>query len=53
MNTVEGTCGGIAVCPSCHVYVVPDHILPEKTFDEMPCWKKVGTCKVTADFHVN
>ena len=31
---VEGTCGGMAMCASCHVYVVSDQILPEKTFDE-------------------
>ncbi len=31
---VEGTCGGMAMCASCHVYIVSDHILPEKTFDE-------------------
>ena len=31
---VEGTCGGMAMCASCHVYVVSDHILPEKNFDE-------------------
>ena len=31
---VEGTCGGMAMCASCHVYVVSDHILPEKTSDE-------------------
>ena len=32
---VEGTCGGMAMCASCHVYVVSDHILPERTFDEI------------------
>ena len=32
---IEGTCGGMAMCASCHVYVVSDHILPEKTFDEI------------------
>ena len=31
---VEGTCGGMSMCASCHVYVVSEHILPEKTFDE-------------------
>ena len=31
---VDGTCGGLAMCASCHVYVVSEHILPEKTFDE-------------------
>jgi len=32
---IEGTCGGMAMCASCHVYVVSDHLLPEKTFDEI------------------
>jgi 2Fe-2S ferredoxin len=27
---VEGTCGGMALCASCHVYVLSDHELPEK-----------------------
>lgn len=26
---VEGTCGGMALCASCHCYVLSDHILPE------------------------
>jgi 2Fe-2S ferredoxin len=26
---VEGTCGGMALCASCHVYVLSDHPLPE------------------------
>ncbi|MFN0212610.1 MAG: 2Fe-2S iron-sulfur cluster-binding protein [Saprospiraceae bacterium] len=32
---VEGTCGGMALCASCHVYVLSEHILPEPTDDEL------------------
>ena len=32
---VEGTCGGMALCASCHVYVLSDHALPEPTDDEL------------------
>lgn len=31
---VEGICGGMALCASCHVYVLSDHLLPEKSDDE-------------------
>lgn len=31
---VEGTCGGMALCASCHVYVMSDHELPEPSPDE-------------------
>ena len=31
---VEGTCGGMALCASCHVYVLSDHPLKEKSQDE-------------------
>ncbi len=31
---VEGTCGGMAMCASCHMYVESDHELPEATDDE-------------------
>ena len=32
---VLGTCGGMALCASCHVYVLSDHELHDTTDDEM------------------
>lgn len=31
---VEGTCGGMAMCASCHMYVESNHILTKKSEDE-------------------
>ena len=31
---VKGTCGGMALCASCHVYILSDHELPEMSADE-------------------
>ena len=31
---VEGTCGGMAMCATCHMYILSDHILHEKSDDE-------------------
>lgn len=31
---VEGTCGGMALCASCHVYVLSDHPMLERNEDE-------------------
>jgi ferredoxin len=31
---VEGICGGMALCASCHMYVLSDHELPELSEDE-------------------
>ncbi|MFN8309533.1 MAG: 2Fe-2S iron-sulfur cluster-binding protein [Chitinophagales bacterium] len=32
---VEGTCGGMALCASCQVYIESDHHLHEPTDDEL------------------
>ncbi len=31
---VEGVCGGMAMCASCHMYIESDHELPEASNDE-------------------
>ena len=32
---VEGTCGGMAMCASCHCYILnKDHLMPEKGYEE-------------------
>lgn len=31
---VEGTCGGMALCASCHMYILSDHELHEPSEDE-------------------
>ncbi len=32
---VDGTCGGMAMCASCHVYILSHHKLTEKSDEEM------------------
>jgi 2Fe-2S ferredoxin len=32
---VEGTCGGMALCATCQVYILSEHPLPPPTDDEL------------------
>ena len=32
---VEGTCGGMALCASCHCYLLSEHELAEQSDDEL------------------
>ena len=40
---VEGTCGGLALCASCHVYVESKHELGEMSQDELAMLDQVFT----------
>ncbi len=31
---VEGTCGGMALCASCHIYILSEHTLKDRSNDE-------------------
>jgi 2Fe-2S ferredoxin len=31
---VEGTCGGMAMCASCHMYVTSNHVVVQRSDDE-------------------
>jgi 2Fe-2S ferredoxin len=31
---VEGTCGGMALCASCHIYIMSEHNLPPRSHQE-------------------
>lgn len=31
---VQGTCGGMALCSTCHIYVLSEHELPQMSIEE-------------------
>jgi 2Fe-2S ferredoxin len=42
---VEGTCGGMAMCASCHMYVESAHDLSEKSDDEEDMLDEAFFCR--------
>jgi ferredoxin len=42
---IEGTCGGMAMCASCHVYIQSNHELPEKSYDEKAMLEESWDCE--------
>ena len=42
---ILGTCGGIALCGSCHVYVLSDHHLSDKSDEEEEMLDKLYSTK--------
>ena len=45
---IEGTCGGMAMCASCHVYVLSYHNLTEKSNEEMAMLDESWDTKVNS-----
>ncbi len=58
---ILGTCGGMALCGSCHVYVLSDHHLSNKSDEEEEMLDKLYTskdnsrlcCQVRVDDRIN
>ena len=42
---VEGTCGGMAMCASCHMYILSDHDLGQRNDDEEAMLDQAFFCK--------
>lgn len=58
---IVGTCGGMALCGSCHVYVLSDHELNERSDEEEEMLDKLFStednsrlcCQIRVDERVN
>ena len=42
---VEGTCGGMALCASCHVYIESDHVSLERNYEEQAMFDEIDDVK--------
>ena len=53
---VEGTCGGMALCASCHVYIKSDHNLSNKSDDEEAMldesWHSEGNSRLACQIQI-
>lgn len=54
---VEGTCGGMALCASCHIYIKSNHLLVEKSSDEEAMldesWHCEGNSRLACQIKLN
>jgi ferredoxin len=58
---ILGTCGGMALCGSCHVYVLSDHVLHEISDEEAEMLDKLYStednsrlcCQIRVDEHID
>ena len=54
---MEGTCGGMALCASCHVYVLSDHQLTPRSHDEEDMLDKAffvdGTSRLACQIRIS
>ena len=58
---ILGTCGGMALCGSCHVYILSDHILHEISDEEAEMLDKLHSseansrlcCQIRVDEHID
>ncbi|MBP7240379.1 MAG: 2Fe-2S iron-sulfur cluster binding domain-containing protein [Saprospiraceae bacterium] len=58
---ILGTCGGMALCGSCHVYILSDHHLSDKSEEEEEMLDKLFTtqensrlcCQIRVDDRIN
>ena len=54
---VEGICGGMAMCASCHCYIQSDHQLPPQKTDEEAMLDETtevkGNSRLACQLHIN
>ena len=47
---IKGTCGGMAMCASCHCYIESGHVLNEPSEDEEDMLDQAFSLRITADW---